>query len=78
MDNQIQNNEHLVNYRIKSTFGVSIITIFILIPFSINNFLQDRYILGIGSVAVIVFCAANAWFCIQKRYYPSLHLFISA
>ena len=71
----MQNTEHLANYRIKSTFGVSIITIFILIPFSINNFLQDRYILGIGSVAVIVFCAANAWFCIQKRYYPSLIYF---
>lgn len=72
MDEQTQNSEHLANYRIRSTLGVSIITIIILTPFSINNFLQDRYILGIGSVVVIAFCAANAWYCIQKRYHPSL------
>lgn len=72
MSNQIQKTEYLTEFRIKSTMGVTIITLFILIPFSINNFLQDRYILGIGSMIIVILCAVNLWNCIHSRYYPSL------
>lgn len=74
MSIQTQKIEHLVDFRIKSTLGITIITLFILTPFLINNFLQNRYMLGIGSVIIAIFCVANVWNCIRKRYYPLLIL----
>ncbi len=32
-----------------------------LTPFSINNFLESRYLLGFGSLAIVVVVAVNAW-----------------
>jgi diguanylate cyclase len=74
MSDQSLKTKHLDDFRIKSTLGVTIITLFILAPFAVNNFLQDRYVLGIGSMGIIILCATNAWNCIQKRYHPSLIL----
>ena len=62
----------LVDFRIKSTLGVTLITLLILTPFTMNNFLEGRYVLGIGSLSIVLLCAVNAWNCIQRRYYPSL------
>ena len=72
MGAQIQITDDLTDFRIKATLGVSIITLCILTPFSINNFLQARFTLGIGSVVILILCAINAWNCVQKRYRPSL------
>jgi len=60
MDNQIENVEHLADFRIKTTLGVTLIALLLLIPFTINNFLQDRLILGLGSLTIVILCAANA------------------
>jgi diguanylate cyclase (GGDEF)-like protein len=72
MDNQIQNVEHLADFRIKTTLGVTLIALLLLTPFTINNFLQDRLILGLASLTILILCAANAWTCIRNRYYSSL------
>jgi len=75
MDTKILKTEDLVDFRIKSTLGITIIALFILTPFSINNFIQDRYILGVGSIYILILCVANAWNCMLNRYYPSLIFF---
>ncbi len=72
MNAQIQNIEHLDDFRIKTTLGITLIALLLLTPFSINNFLQDRLILGIGSMSIVILCAINAWNCIHNRYYSSL------
>ena len=68
---------HLIqsfDFRRKSTLGVALVAIFLLTPFAINNFIQDRYILGAGSLAIEVILAVNAWSIIRGRYYPLLTL----
>jgi len=48
----------------------------ILTPFSINNFIQGRTILGAGSLAVVGFLAFNAWsITVHNRYYATLTFF---
>jgi len=63
------------DFRSKSTLGVAISALVLLIPFSVNNFLQGRYVLGIGSAVVVAMLAANAWSVTRGRYHPSLVLF---
>ncbi len=75
MGNQIQKTEDLTDFRVKATLGVTIIALCILTPFSINNFLQARFTLGIGSVFILILCAVNAWNCVHNRYLPSLNLY---
>ena len=45
-------------------------------PFSINNFVQGRYAIGVGSVVIVCIFAFNSW-CLTKRgrYYPDLMLY---
>jgi len=51
---------------------VAIIALFILTPFSINNFIQSRFLLGVGSSVVVILCAINAWNCFRENYRSSL------
>jgi diguanylate cyclase (GGDEF)-like protein len=74
MDTITYSTERLTNLRLKSTLGVAVIALFILAPFSINNFIQGRLLLGLGSLAVVILCAVNAWQSVLKRYQPSLIL----
>ena len=43
-------------------------------PFAINNFIQGRFLMGIGSSAVIILCTVSAWQSALNRYQPSLIL----
>ena len=75
MDAQTQKTVHLTEFRNKSTLGVAIIAIFLLTPFAINNFLQDRYLIGVGAVGIVILCAVNAWNSLRNHYNPSLIFF---
>ena len=55
------------DFRGKSTLGVAISGLVLLIPFSVNNFVQGRYVLGVGSAAIVAMLAANAWGVRQRR-----------
>lgn len=59
----------------KSSLGIAIAGLIILSPFSINNFFQQRYILGAGSLAIVIILAVNAWTISRGRYFPALTLF---
>jgi diguanylate cyclase (GGDEF)-like protein len=58
-----------------STFWVAVAALFLLTPFSINNFYQGRYFLGAGSLAIVGILAFNAWSITRGRYYTSFTLF---
>ena len=72
IDASTYNTERLTNLRLKSTLGVAIIALIFLTPFAINHFIQSRYLLGAGSMAIVVLCAINAWNSIRQRYHESL------
>lgn len=58
------------NFRKKITFWIDIIGLLILTPFSINNFHLGRYLLGFGSLVIIIVLALSAICIKRKRYSP--------
>lgn len=72
---QAKNFSALPDYIVKSTFGISLISALLITPFSINNFIQGRYLLAIFTLVVAIFCAINAWFCYQGKYKNEMNLY---
>ncbi len=61
----------------KSSIGVAIASFIIMTPFAINNFFQDRIILGVGSLLIIFITGFNAWriaFFGKYQFWPILIL----
>jgi diguanylate cyclase len=75
MTSDIQKPGHTLDFRSKSTLALAVIALIILTPFTINNFIQGRELLGAGSLAIVAILAANAWRTSRGHYYPSLILF---
>jgi diguanylate cyclase (GGDEF)-like protein len=69
------NSPHTPDFLIKSTLGVSIVSILILIPFGINNFIQGRNLLGVFTLGIAALCMINAWFCYQGKYLLVINLY---
>lgn len=57
-------------FLVKSALVITAVAVILLTPFSINNFIQGRTFLGLGSLAIIILCAINTWNCIHNRYQP--------
>jgi len=68
----------LPDFIIKSTFWVAVISALLLIPFTINNFLQGRFLLGILTTMILLLCSVNAWFGLNGHYRNGLNLFAIA
>ncbi len=60
------------NFRILSSFSISVLGVVFLPPFGINNFLQGRVLLGILSFAVIGICLINSIVILKGRYLDSI------
>lgn len=56
------------DFLIKTTLGFSIVVFLILIPFTINNFIQDRFVMGLATSSIALVCVINVWFGWQGRY----------
>lgn len=64
------------DYMNKLLMGLAVLSILLLTPFAINNFVQGRLLLGLGSASIVLIFALNAWSITQyERYYPTLILF---
>lgn len=59
-----------VRARLTLTLGVA--SLIFLTPFSINNFFQGRFLLGCGSLAIVLLMSAIALGIAKGRYYPLL------
>ena len=67
-----KHSEPITDFRKQSILGVAASALFLLSPFAINNWLQGRYLLGVGSLAVVLILAANCWAVYRNRYYPNI------
>jgi diguanylate cyclase len=76
MESQIPTLDNDIDFRRRSTLGVALIGLLIITPFSINNFIQDRLLLGAGSVAIVLTLMYSAWCCSRGRYSPWLTMFV--
>lgn len=63
------------DYRSKVFLGFALTVLSLLTPFAINNFVQGRWLLGLGSAAVILIISFNAWGLRHGRYSPALTQF---
>ncbi len=60
------------DFRVHATYGLAIAAIFLLSPFAINNFFQQRFILGVGSLIIVGILALNAWSISRGRFSEAL------
>lgn len=67
-------NTELPDFIVKSTLGVSLTAIVLLIPFSILSFTQARYILALLILFIVMFCSFNVWFGLKNRYHNGINL----
>lgn len=65
----------LSDFRVKATLGVAVAGLLFLTPFAINNFIQGRALLGVGSLAIVGVLAISAWGTHRGRYLPWLTFF---
>lgn len=65
---------HPSDFLRKSTMGVAVTGFLFLTPFAINNFFQGRYLLGAGSLAIVIMLLANAWSTSRGHYHSSFTL----
>lgn len=63
------------DFLIRSAFGVSAVSVLIMVPFGINNFFQDRPFSGITSLCVALLFAVNAALTYRGKYSLYLSLF---
>ena len=72
---QLINSPELPDFILKSTLGCAFISIIILTPFTINNFIQERYYLGLLTLVVTALCTINAWLCYRGQYHLGINLY---
>jgi len=61
-------------FLIKSSFGIAVAALMLLIPFGTNNFIQGRHLLGFGCIIVTLILLLHTWQCRRDNYQPLLVL----
>ncbi len=56
-----------LDYRSRMNLYLALAAIFLLAPFAINNLIEGRTLLGIGSAALVLILAAKAWLITTNR-----------
>ncbi|HEY0666421.1 MAG TPA: GGDEF domain-containing protein [Gallionella sp.] len=74
MNPQAQPPEGTSDFRTKSALAISVTALLLVMPFSINNLLQGRYLLGGWSLVIVAILAINAWTSARGRHFPTLTL----
>lgn len=58
------------DYRLQASLKIALTALVVLTPFSINNFYQTRYLLGVGCVFILSLLTYNAWSVYQRNVVP--------
>ena len=58
------------DFLVKSALIITAVAAIVLTPFTINNFIQGRTMLGVGTSTIVLLCAINTWNCLRNRYQP--------
>ncbi len=69
------NTSDLPDFLLRSTLSVAFVSVLLLTPFAVNNFIQGRYILGVLTLFISVLCTINAWTCYKGQYNLVINLF---
>jgi diguanylate cyclase (GGDEF)-like protein len=56
------------DFLIKSTMGCSLTMILVLLPFAVNDFIAEQYVITIASTMIITVCGVNVWYGSQGKY----------
>jgi len=75
MERQQYNMQERPDFLVKSTQGVVLTAALMLTPFTINNLIQGRYLLGAFTLLILILCSTSAWFCYHGRYHFKINLF---
>ncbi|MBE9030352.1 GGDEF domain-containing protein [filamentous cyanobacterium LEGE 11480] len=68
-------SQHSDDFLHQSALAMAIVSVVIMTPFAINNFLRGRYILGVGALVIIGIFVFNTWTITQySRYYAKFAL----
>lgn len=62
------------DFLVKSALIITALVAILLTPFTINNFIQERNVLGTGTSIIVILCAINTWNCARDRYQPLIIL----
>lgn len=68
----ITKNRAILHYRAQATLWLAITALVLLPPFAFNNFVYERYILGIASLLIIAILSLHTWTIYRGRYMPVL------
>jgi len=66
--------EELPDFLVKSTLGVAFASIVLLVPYTVNNFIQGRYLLGALTTVISLICAVNSFYCLRGEYHTWINL----
>ncbi len=56
------------DFRVRANYYLALTAMVLLLPFSANNILQGRFLLGFGAAVIVVVLAIKAWLIRQNRY----------
>lgn len=66
---KIQHTDTMIpDFLIKTTLGCSLTMMFVLTPFALHDYAEQRYIITIASLLIIAVCAVNVWYGSQGKY----------
>lgn len=72
MNSYSHKTKHNSDFRSKSTFGVALIALLFIAPLAINHFIQNRLLLGFGSLTIVVLLSVIAWKSYKGHYDPRI------
>lgn len=72
---QTGNTPDIPEFLVKSTLGIALVSIFIVTPFTINNFVQGRNTLGLITLMITILCAIDARLCYRGFYHRGINLY---
>lgn len=65
-----------LDFRARSMFAIGIVGLLVLTPFAVNNLLQERMLLGLSSIAIVLVFLANSWMILRGEYSSLMTLIV--
>ncbi|PHS26336.1 MAG: hypothetical protein COA83_02975 [Methylophaga sp.] len=71
---QQKSTQEMPDFIIRSTLGVSLSVILLMIPFSIISIIQDRYLIATLIMLMLLACGTNVWLGCKDQYHNKINL----
>lgn len=70
-----QRGSHLPDFLTRTTVGCSLIVMLLIVPFTVANFVQDRFVMGIITSGVALACGINVLLGLRGQYNLAINTF---